>query len=102
MSDDDERVNIAMAAATNAMTTANAFGALFQALIGTLRDNNILSQSKVGIVFRGAAAQIDAMQPQTDLQRTAQQQMREMVAHVARGSGIEIPPPGQTGMPRKH
>lgn len=98
----DKKVDVAMAAAANAMTTANAFGALFQALIGVLRDNNILSHSKIEIVFRGAAAQIDAMQPQNDLQRTAQHQMREMVERIAQGSGIEIPPPGQTGIQRKH
>jgi transposase-like protein len=28
--------------------------------------------------------------------------MREIVERVAKAAGIEIPPPGQTGMPRKH
>jgi hypothetical protein len=102
MSDDADKVNIAMAAAANAMTTANAFAALFQALIGVLRDNNMLTHSKIGLIFRGAAAQIDAMQPENELQKEAQRQMREMVERVAEGSGIQIPPPGQTGIRRKH
>jgi len=103
MNDSDEaKISTAMAAAANAMTTANAFAALFQALIGVLRDNNVLSHSKIGIVFRGAAAQIDAMQPQNEIQKAAQTQMREMVSAVARGAGIEIPPPGETGIPRRH
>ncbi len=93
-----DKADLAMSAAANAMTTANAFAAMFQALIGTLRDNNILSQSKVSIVYRGAAAQVDAMQPETDLQRMAKQQMREMIERVAQGAGIEIPPPGETGI----
>lgn len=102
MSDDDDKVNIAMAAAVNAMTTANTFAALFQALIGVMRDNNMMSHSKIEIIFRGAAAQIDAMKPDNDMQREAQRQMREMVARVAEGAGIQIPPPGETGIRRKH
>jgi hypothetical protein len=100
--DTDERAKITESLAANAITTANAYAALFQALLGVLRDNNILSHSKIELVFRGAAAQIDAMQPQGELQKTAQQAMRNQIEQIAASSGIQIPPPGQTGMRRKH
>jgi hypothetical protein len=35
-------------------------------------------------------------------ERGAQQAMRATVVHIAKRFRIEIPPPGQTGMPRKH
>jgi hypothetical protein len=35
-------------------------------------------------------------------ERGAQQAMRATVVHIAKRFRIEIPPPGQTGMPRKY
>lgn len=97
-----ERAKIAQEFAANATTTARAYGLLFESLLACLKDNNILSDSKIKLVFLGAAATIDEMQPQNELQSTAQRAMRDTVVHSALAFGIQIPPPGQTGMPRRH
>lgn len=86
----------------NAMAITNAHGAMFNALLGVLRDNNILSPSKIKLIFLGAAAMVDEMQPADDMQRQAQSHMRLVIVEAAKGHGIEIPAPGETGMQRKH
>jgi enolase len=45
---------------------------------------------------------IDELKPSNENERGAQQAMRGTVVHIAKRFRIEIPPPGQTGMPRKH
>ena len=51
---------MALQLALNAMSQAQAVGAILEALLGVLRDHYILSPSKIKLVFLGAAAAIDS------------------------------------------
>ena len=94
------RSEMALQASLNAASAAHTNALLIRSLIATLRDNNILSASKVRLIFVGAAALIDEQVPTNDLERQACEALRQSVAHMASGFGVQIPPPGQTGMPR--
>lgn len=97
-----DQVKIAMELSAQAAATSQAYGVLLESLLGVLKDNNIINQTKLDLLFRGAAATVDQAQPVNDAQRAAQRAMRDVVARVAKGAGIDIPAPGQTNMPRKH
>jgi hypothetical protein len=102
MSKKNDGDDLARAMAANAMMVVQAYGTLFEAFLGALRDNNILSPAVIKAIFLGAAAAVDEQQPTNDAQRQAQMGMRNVIAHVASGHGIQIPPPGQTGMPKRY
>lgn len=92
----------AMALAAEARSAVHAYGTMFEALLNILKNNaGVLSQSQVKGVFFVAASMIDAMAPKTEIERTAQAGIREMICRIARNSGIEVPPQGQTGVQRK-
>jgi hypothetical protein len=97
-----EQVRLAQSMAIQAMTVVQSYGFMFESLLGTMRDNNLISASQIKTVFFGAAAAIDATEPIDDLQKQAKRAMRDVVTRVAKGAGVEIPPPGQTGIQRKH
>lgn len=84
-----------------AMTTAEGYATLIQSLIGTLRDQQIISPGQLKVIFLGAAAGIDATPSETEFQKDAKCRMRALVARIGKGFGVEIPPPGQTGIQRK-
>jgi len=96
-----ERAKVAQTLAGNANTVVQAYGFLFEALLGTMKDNNLISPSQIKTVFYRAATMVDEIRPQNPLQETVCRGMREVISRVAKGSGIEVPPPGQTGMQRK-
>lgn len=98
----NERTEMALQVAFNALGTAQAYGVLLESLIGVLKDNNILNHTKLDLLFRGAAATIDQAQPTDQMQKAAQTHMRQIVERVAKSAGIDIPLPGQTATPRKH
>jgi hypothetical protein len=52
-------------------------------------------------VFFVAAAMVDAIEVNSDLERNAQAAVRATICGVAGNAGIEIPPPGETGVLRK-
>jgi hypothetical protein len=96
------RAEAAQRLALNASTTTQALGAILESTLAMLHAKNTLAQDDLRQVFFGAAASIDQMTPSNDLERGAQEHMRMIVVAVAKSHGIEIPPPGQTGMPRRH
>ena len=75
---------------------------MFESLLHVMQANNVISDSKIKLVFYGAAAVIDEAEALDDQQRDAQKQMRETIEKTASSFGIEIPPPGQVPMQRKH
>lgn len=92
----------AMRLAAEARSVVHVYGKMFEALLNILKNNaSVLTQSQVKGVFLVAATMIDAMTPTSGIEQTAQAGMREMLCRIAQNSGIEIPPPGQTGVLRK-
>lgn len=96
------RAEFAQQAALNAATTAQTIGTILKSVLAMLQAKAILAPGDLKKIFSGAAASIDDMQPSNDNERTAQEHMRAIVVHIAKSFHIEIPPPGQTGMIRKH
>lgn len=83
-----------------AMTTAEAYGTMFAALIGTLRDNKKITPSEIKVVFLAAAANVDASPAETVFQQDVSRRMRDLIVRVAASFRVDIPPPGQTGIQR--
>ncbi len=97
-----EYATVAQQLAASAVVTAHAQGIIFEALIAVLRDSGFIPQDAVARVFLGAAAIIDDSNPTSETERQSVVAMREVVERVASGFGVTVPPPGQTGIPRKH
>jgi len=97
-----ERAKFAQQAALTALTTAQALGTILESVLATLHAKTIIPPDDLKRVFLGAAAAVDDLKPSNDVERGAQEHMRQVVAQIAMSLHIEIPPPGQTGMPRKH
>lgn len=97
-----EEARAAQQIALSAFAVSQTLGTIVESMLATLHANGVLPAAKLRLVFLGAAASIDEMKPADDMQRAGQHQMREMVVKMAKDFGIEIPPPGQTGMQRKH
>ena len=93
---------VAQQMAGSALVTATVQGIIFEALIGELRDSGFIPQDAIARVFLGAAAVIDDATPTTEADRQSTEAMRNVVDRVASGFGVIVPPPGQTGIPRKH
>ena len=100
--DPNERAEKAAQVAFNALSMAQAYGILVESLIGVLKDSSILNPTKLDQLFRGAAAIIDQATPADRAQGMAQANMRQIIERAANNAGIEIPPLGQTVMPRRH
>jgi len=95
-------VHAAMELAAEARGLVKAYGTLFEALLNILKSKSVLSASDIKGVFYVAAAMIDELQPQHDIQVAAQAEMRGLIERIASNFGIEVPPPGQTGVQRTH
>ena len=91
------RAESAQQAALNALTMAQVLGSILESTLAMLQAKEVVAP-----VFFGTAAAIDELKPSNENERGAQQAMRATVVHIAKRFRIEIPPPGQTGMPRKH
>ena len=100
--DSNERAEKAAQVAFNALSMAQAYGILVESLIGVLKDSSILNPTKLDQLFRNAAAIIDQATPADRAQGMAQANMRQIIERAAKNAGIEIPPPSQTAMPRRH
>jgi hypothetical protein len=100
--DSNERAEKAAQVAFNALSMAQAYGILVESLIGVLKDSSILNPTKLDQLFRGAAAIIDQATPADRAQGMAQANMRQIIERAAKNAGIDIPPIGQTAMPRRH
>jgi hypothetical protein len=92
--------NVAYQCAVSAMSTSKAYGILFNALLRTLLNNGNLSEPEATTIFFGAASVVDGRAPADALQRAVHQHMRSVIQEAAQGFGIQIPPPGQTGIQR--
>ena len=104
MSKVDEATELATVAqqfAARALVTAQTQGIIFEALIGVLRDSGFMPQDAIARVFLGAAAVIDASDQSTAVSAETARSMRDLIARIARGSRVTLPPPGHTGIPRK-
>jgi len=77
-------------AAMSALTTSQAHGLLFTALVNALRDNNVLSPTKIELIFRGVAATIDEGNPSDKRSQEVQQHMRAAIDQMAKNVGIEL------------
>ena len=97
----DPNERAAAQVAFNALSMAQAYGILIESLIGVLKDSSILTPTKLDQLFRGAAAIIDQATPADRAQGMAQANMRQIIERAANNAGIEIPPLGQTVMPRR-
>jgi len=85
----------------NAMTVASVSGRLLEALIVVLRETGTLSDSKFRGLFYVVAANIDAQEPEDEMEREVQAAMRQQISYVAQSLGVQLPAPGQTGVQRK-
>lgn len=97
-----EYAKIAQQMAGNALVTATVQAIIFESLITVLRDSNTISQDHIEHVFLVAATVIDDSNPTSKADRQSVESMRSVVERVASGFGVTVPPPGQTGIPRKH
>jgi hypothetical protein len=95
------RAEFAQQAAMNALTTTQVIGTILNSVLAMLQAKAILTRPDLERIFFESAASIDVMEPSNNSERTAQEQMRAIIVHVAKSFHIEIPPPGQTGMARK-
>ena len=96
------RAESAQQAALNALTIAQVLGSILESTLAMLQAKEVVAPDDLRQIFFGAAAAIDELKPSNENERGAQQAMRVTVVHIAKRFRIEIPPPGQTGMPRKH
>jgi len=96
------RAESAQQAALNALTIAQVLGSILESTLAMLQAKEVVAPDDLRQIFFGAAAAIDELKPSNENERGAQQAMRATVVHIAKRFRIEIPPPGQTGMPRKH
>ena len=96
------RAESAQQAALNALTMAQVLGSILESTLAMLQAKEVVAPDDLRQIFFGAAAAIDELKPSNENERGAQQAMRATVVHIAKRFRIEIPPPGQTGMPRKH
>lgn len=85
-----------------AVLRTQAQGFVIGALIGVLRDTATIPQEAVRNIFVGAAAVIDAVQPQDADERETLKASRAFVQEMAGHFRIEIPPKGQAVMPRRN
>ena len=86
----------------NALSTSQVHGLLFTGLLTALRESNVLTGAQTELIFRGAAASVDAGAPADDRSREVQRNMRSAIQHIAEGFGVEIPEPGMSATPKKH
>lgn len=96
------RAESAQQAALNALTMAQVLGSILESTLAMLQAKEVLALNDLRQIFFGAAAAIDELKPSNENEHGAQQAMRATVTHIATRFRIEIPPPGQTGMPRRH
>ena len=96
------RAESAQQAALNALTMAQVLGSVLESTLAMLQAKEVVAPDDLRQIFLGAAAAIDELKPSNENERGAQQAMRATVVHIAKRFRIEIPPSGQTGMPRKH
>lgn len=75
---------------------------MFEALLGAIRDNQVMSQSQLEAMFHGVAAKIDAKNPTDPLSQIAKEAIRRLVEQLAGTTGVQIPPPGEVRMPIRH
>ena len=92
---------VAQQMAGSAQLTATVQGIMFESLITVLRDSNAISKDDIEHVFLVAAAVIDDSNPTSEAARQNVESMRNAVERVASAFGVTVPPPGQTGIPRK-
>jgi hypothetical protein len=78
-----------------AIAHASSYGMILKCLLETIRDNNIMPLSEIGIVFAHAVEAIDAGVAPDDTGQMTQRLMRENVFRSALELGIEIPLSGQ-------
>ena len=97
-----EYAEVAQQMAGSALVTAHVQAIIFESLITVLRDSNAISQDAIERVFLIAATVIDDSNPTSKADRQNVESMRTVVERVASGFGVTVPPPGQTGIPRKH
>ena len=81
---------------------AQVLGSILESTLAMLQAKEVVAPDDLRQIFFGAAAAIDELKPSNENERGAQQAMRATVVHIAKRFRIEIPPPGQTGMPRKY
>ena len=96
------RAESAQQAALNALTMAQVLGSILESTLAMLQAKEVVAPNDLRQIFFGAAAMIDELKPSNGNEHGAQQAMRATVAHIAKRFRIEIPPPGDTGMPRQH
>jgi hypothetical protein len=95
------RAKAAQELSAGVMTLVKAYGMMFEGLLNILKNSAVLTPSQIKGVFFVAAAMVDAIEVNSDLERNAQAAVRATICCVAGNAGIEIPPPGETGVLRK-
>jgi len=94
-----EAAGVSRNIAGNALMSVYAQGAILEALIATLCENDILPRAKLPGVFLGAAALVEPTEAADERQREMARAMREIIRRVAEGHGVEVPVPesGENG-----
>jgi folate-dependent tRNA-U54 methylase TrmFO/GidA len=94
---DDALTNLAYQSSVNALATSNAYGILFNAILRSFLNTNVMSHAEATAIFFGAAGIVDAVDSQDQLQQQVRAHMRKVIEKAASGFGIQVPPKGQTG-----
>jgi hypothetical protein len=97
-----EEASVANMVCQQTMVSVHTLGMMFEALLGSIRDNQVMSQSGLEAMFHGVAAKIDAKNPTDPLAQIAKEAMRRIVEQVAGTAGVQLPPPGEVQTPRRH
>lgn len=97
-----EYSKVAQNSAINAMMSVRAQGLIFEALLGILRDYEIIPQDGIARLFLGVAANLDSSEPSSDVEILTIKGMREFTEKIASEFNVNIPPPGQIEIQRKH
>jgi hypothetical protein len=84
------------------MISVATLGHMFEALLGSLRDNQVISQSDLEAMFHGMAARIDGKSITDPHAQIAKEAMRRIVEEVAGRANVQIPPSGEVRMPKRH
>jgi hypothetical protein len=97
-----EEASVANMVCQQTMVSVHTLGLMFEALLGSIRDNQVISQSDLEAMFHGVAAKIDAKNATDPLTQIAKEAMRRIVEQVAGTTGVQIPPSGEVRMPERH
>ena len=97
-----QEASVAHMVCQQTMVSVATVGQMFEALLGLLRDNQLISPSDLEAMFHGVAARIDAKDITDPYVQIAKEAMRRIVEEVAGRAGVQIPPSGEVRMPERH